>query len=70
MRDFVFTTVKRHESEEILDENDLPWQLNIFSHVEHGFSVRCDLSDPRQKLAKEQAFTQAVAWFNEYVLKA
>ncbi|KAJ5105717.1 hypothetical protein NUU61_003064 [Penicillium alfredii] len=67
VRDFVFTTAKRHESEEILDKLDIPYQINMFSDVEHGFSVRCDMSKPRQKFAKEQAFSQAVAWFNQYL---
>ncbi|OOQ82259.1 dienelactone hydrolase family protein [Penicillium brasilianum] len=67
VRDFIFTTAKRHESEEILDSLDVPYQINMFSDVEHGFSVRCDLSKPRQKFAKEQAFSQAVAWFDQYL---
>ncbi|KAJ5612317.1 hypothetical protein N7510_005511 [Penicillium lagena] len=69
VRDFVFTTAKRHECEKILDTLEIPYQINMFSDVEHGFAVRCDLSKPRQKYAKEQAFTQAVAWFDEYVKK-
>ncbi|KAJ5460582.1 uncharacterized protein N7458_002134 [Penicillium daleae] len=67
VRDFVFTTAKRHESEEILDGLHVPYQINVFSDVEHGFAVRCDLSKPRQKFAKEQAFDQAVAWFDQYL---
>ena len=63
----MFTTAKRHESEEILDSLDVPYQINMFSDVEHGFAVRCDLSQPRQKFAKEQAFSQAVAWFDQYL---
>jgi len=53
----------------ILDKMEIPYQINMFSDVEHGFAVRCDLSKPRQKYAKEQAFRQAVAWFDEYVKK-
>lgn len=63
----MFTTAKRHESEEILDSLDDPYQINLFSDVEHGFAVRCDMSKPRQKFAKEQAFRQAVAWFDQYL---
>jgi hypothetical protein len=43
--------------------------MNLFSDVEHGFAVRADISKPRVKFAKEQAFYQAVAWFDEYVKK-
>ena len=48
----------------------MPYQLSLFSDVQHGFAARCDLSKPREKFAKEQAFFQAVNWFNEYVKKA
>ncbi|KAJ6072864.1 hypothetical protein N7467_010949 [Penicillium canescens] len=68
VRDIVFTSAKRHESEEILDKLDVPHQINLFSDVEHGFAVRCDLSKPRQKFAKEQVFAQAVAWFDQYLI--
>ncbi|KAJ5169867.1 Dienelactone hydrolase family protein [Penicillium coprophilum] len=65
--DSIFTTQLRHESEEILIKAGQPWQINLFSGVSHGFGVRADLSDPKQKWAKEQAFCQAVAWFNQYL---
>ncbi|ROW13597.1 hypothetical protein VPNG_04624 [Cytospora leucostoma] len=65
--DVIFTKEKRHESEEILAKLDLPYQLNLFSHVYHGFAVRCDLSVKKQKIAKEAAFAQAVQWFNSYL---
>ncbi|KAJ5503899.1 Dienelactone hydrolase [Penicillium fimorum] len=65
--DSIFTTQLRHESEETLIKAGQPWQINLFSGVSHGFGVRADLSDPKQKWAKEQAFCQAVAWFNQYL---
>lgn len=65
--DHIFPAEKRHETEEILTKMDVPWQINLFSDVEHGFAVRCDLSDKKQKFAKEQAFYQAVQWFDHYV---
>jgi len=66
--DGIFPADKRHRSEEILKETKLPYQINLFSSVEHGFAVRCDTSVKAQKFAKEQAFLQAVAWFDEYLL--
>jgi hypothetical protein len=30
--------------------------------------VRADLKDKRKKFAKEQAFFQAVQWFDEYLI--
>ncbi|KAJ5374571.1 hypothetical protein N7517_006577 [Penicillium concentricum] len=65
--DSIFTTQLRHESEDTLIKAGQPWQINLFSGVSHGFGVRADLSDPKQKWAKEQAFCQAVAWFNQHL---
>lgn len=58
---------KRHESEGILSKLDVPWQINLYSGVSHGFAVRGDLSDPKIKFAKEQAFLQAVHWFDQWI---
>lgn len=68
--DQIFPAEKRRQSEDILMKSDHPWQLTLYSDVEHGFSVRADLSKPRAKWAKEQAFYQAVQWFDEYIKKA
>lgn len=57
----------RHKSEEILKGTGLPYQINLYSGVEHGFSVRADISQKHAKFAKEQAFFQAIAWFDEWL---
>ncbi|KAK3903585.1 Alpha/Beta hydrolase protein [Staphylotrichum tortipilum] len=66
--DSIFPAEKRYRSEEILKEVGQPYQINLFSQVEHGFAVRCDPSVKVQRFAKEQAFLQAVTWFDEYLL--
>jgi dienelactone hydrolase len=66
--DQIFPAEKRHKSEEILFKTGQPYQINLFSGVVHGFSVRCDLSKKVEKFAKEKAFLQAVGWFDEYLL--
>ncbi|KAK3291119.1 dienelactone hydrolase [Chaetomium fimeti] len=66
--DSIFPTEKRHRSEVILKEGGKPYQINLFSQVQHGFAVRCDPSVKVERFAKEQAFLQAVTWFNEYLL--
>jgi len=66
--DGIFPTEKRHKSEEILIKTKQPYQINLFSGVEHGFAVRCDLTVPIQKWSKEQAFYQAVQWFDQYLV--
>ena len=65
--DQIFPAPKRRETEDILEKMSVPYQLNLFSDVEHGFAVRADLSKKPAKFAKEQAFLQAVAWFEEYL---
>ncbi|PYH43882.1 dienelactone hydrolase family protein [Aspergillus saccharolyticus JOP 1030-1] len=65
--DPIFSAEKRRESEEILGAGDLPWQISVYSDVEHGFAVRGDPKVQRARFAKEQAFKQAVAWFDEYL---
>ncbi|TRX96778.1 hypothetical protein FHL15_002084 [Xylaria flabelliformis] len=66
VNDFVFTTEKRRESEDILAKLGVPYQINLFSHVDHGFAVRCDMSVKEQATAKDIAFLQAVHWFDSY----
>jgi dienelactone hydrolase len=66
--DSIFTSEKRYRSEEILNATGLPYQINLFSGVAHGFAVRCDLKQENQRFAKEQALLQAIAWFDHYLL--
>ncbi|OCT46401.1 Protein AIM2 [Cladophialophora carrionii] len=65
--DHIFPAEKRHETEVILKELGLPYQINLYSGVEHGFAVRGDLNDRVQTYAKENAFLQAVQWFEEHL---
>ncbi|KAE9371857.1 alpha/beta-hydrolase [Stipitochalara longipes BDJ] len=65
--DQIFPAEKRHKSETILAETKQPYQINLYSGVVHGFSVRCDTSKKIEKFSKEQAFLQAVNWFDEHL---
>jgi dienelactone hydrolase len=65
--DHIFPDEKRHESETILRKVGLPWQLNVYSDVEHGFMSRGDLNSRQARFAKELAFLQAVQWFDEHL---
>lgn len=67
-RDAIFPSEKRYKSEEILQNTKIPYQIHLYSGVEHGFAVRCDLKVKAHKFAKEQAFLQAVAWFDHHLL--
>ncbi|KAL7621789.1 hypothetical protein AAE478_007288 [Parahypoxylon ruwenzoriense] len=66
--DTIFPAENRHKSEVILAKGGHPYQINLYSQVVHGFSVRCEISDKRQRFAKEQAFFQAVTWFDTWLL--
>lgn len=37
-----------------------------YGGTQHGFGVRANVSDPRQKFAKEEAFIQAVRFFQNW----
>ncbi|KAH8804454.1 dienelactone hydrolase [Xylogone sp. PMI_703] len=66
--DPVFTVEQRHKSEAILQKTSYPYQISLYSGVVHGFASRADASTKVQKFAKEQAFMQAVQWFDTWLL--
>ncbi|PHH69083.1 hypothetical protein CDD82_91 [Ophiocordyceps australis] len=65
--DFIFSTDKRHQSEEILKKTGQPYQINLYSGVVHGFAVRGKADVQVERFAKEQAFRQALIWFDEFL---
>lgn len=70
--DSIFPEEKRHRTEEMLKQLSLgpkkiSYQVVLYGGVSHGFGTRADLSDKRQKFAKEQAFIQAVQWFDHHL---
>lgn len=66
--DAIFPAEKRHRSEEILKENGNVYQMNLYSGVSHGFAVRCNVEERRERFGKEQAFKQAVEFFDYWLL--
>ncbi|KAH7238006.1 dienelactone hydrolase, partial [Fusarium solani] len=62
--DHLFPAEKRHETEDIFLNNGKDYHLTLCFKVEHGFATRCDLSKREQKWAKEQAFYEAIVWFD------
>lgn len=60
--DTIFTTEKRHASEDILIKTNVPWEISLYGAVSHGFAVRGDLKDEKLRYAMEAAFEQAVRW--------
>ena len=65
--DAIFPAEKRHKSEEILKKVKQPYQINLYSGVQHGFAVRADLKEKASKYAKETAFLQALQFFDYYL---
>lgn len=61
--DHIMTQELRVRSEGILAKVGVPWQISLYGGVSHGFAVRGDMSDPKQKFAIEAAFEQAKLWF-------
>jgi len=65
--DSIFPAEKRRETEDLLKDMSIPYQITLYSGVEHGFAVRADIFKKHVKYAKEAAFVQAVAWFDEFL---
>jgi dienelactone hydrolase len=66
--DVLFSSEKRQETETILKESNFPWQMNLYSGVQHGFAVRGDDDDPVARYAMNNAFLQALEWFKEHLI--
>ncbi|KAI1744839.1 dienelactone hydrolase [Xylaria scruposa] len=58
---------RRSQIEALLLNTTQPYTLSLYGSVSHGFGVRANISDPRQKFGKEQAFFQAVRWFDTWL---
>ena len=65
--DDIFPQKLRHESENTLKALGVPYQINLYSGVVHGFGVRCNPKVKAEKFAKESAFFQALQWFEEHL---
>ncbi|PBP20741.1 hypothetical protein BUE80_DR008305 [Diplocarpon rosae] len=44
-----------------------PYQINLYSHVGHGFSSNRGVKSKAEVYAKKQSFIQALQWFEEHV---
>jgi dienelactone hydrolase len=57
---------KRQDLMSLLLASNSTYQVNLYSHVGHGFAVRANASDPRAVYAKNDAFFQALQWFTSF----
>jgi len=49
------------------EDKKISYQMTLYSGVAHGFATRADLSDERQRWAKEEAAMQAIRWMDRFV---
>ncbi|KAI1385910.1 alpha/beta-hydrolase [Hypoxylon trugodes] len=57
---------RRTQVEALLLNTTHPYSYSLYGGVSHGFGVRANISDPKQKFGKEEAFFQAIRWFNAW----
>ena len=57
---------RRLEIENLLGESLKPFQVSLYSGTRHGFGTRGNISNPEERFGKEEAFFQAVRWFDKW----
>lgn len=57
---------RRHLIETLLKDTGLAYSVALYSGTSHGFGVRANVSVPQQRFGKEEAFFQAVRWFDTW----
>lgn len=62
--DFTFETEQRNKALDILKDAKKPYHLQVFSGVEHGFALRCDLNNPYERWCKEQSIRGIADYFD------
>ena len=65
--DSMMSAARRAEIEALLAKTAQPYQISLYSGTSHGFGVRANISVPVQKIGKEEAFLQAVRWFDNFL---
>ena len=66
--DHDFDRARAEETERILKERGLAdVQVVVYEGVEHGWTIRGDMSNPTQKNARDQAVQQVVGWFEKHL---
>lgn len=62
--DHTFPTEARNKGVGILREAKKPYHLQLFSGVEHGFALRCNLDVPYERWVKETSLKGIVNYFD------
>ncbi|KAF5246721.1 hypothetical protein FANTH_6791 [Fusarium anthophilum] len=64
--DQIFPQPRQAETEAILTKIGKPFTSVLYSGTTHGFAVRANASNPQQVFAKDEAFYQAVRFFDAW----
>jgi len=60
-------TVEKVKKELSEKKADIPFEINVFEDAVHGFAVRGDISNPKEKENKDAAANATIRWFNKYL---
>ncbi|KAJ9602715.1 hypothetical protein H2200_012909 [Cladophialophora chaetospira] len=62
--DHTFPTEARNRAIDILREDKKHYNLQLFSGVEHGFALRCNMDKPYERYVKEESLRAIAEWFD------
>lgn len=65
--DAMMPAARRTEITSLLQGTGKEYSFAVYGGTSHGFGVRVNVTDPRQKFAKEEAFLQAARWFTVWL---
>ncbi|CAK7205273.1 hypothetical protein SEUCBS139899_008040 [Sporothrix eucalyptigena] len=65
--DAMMPAARRTEITSLMQKSGKEYSFAVYGGTSHGFGVRVNVTDPRQKFAKEEAFLQAVRWFSVWL---
>ncbi|EJC99879.1 alpha/beta-hydrolase [Fomitiporia mediterranea MF3/22] len=64
--DHTFPTDLRRRAEDILVERKHDYHFQVFGGVSHGFAVRGDPNNSKERFAKEESARGIIAWFDRF----
>ncbi|KAI8994230.1 alpha/beta-hydrolase [Trametes punicea] len=63
-----YNRARAEETEKILRARGMrDVQVVVYEGVRHGWTIRANLADPRQRKARDDAVRQVVGWFEKYL---
>ncbi|OSX59650.1 hypothetical protein POSPLADRAFT_1075258 [Postia placenta MAD-698-R-SB12] len=67
--DHGYDGARGRETEKILKGKGLTEvEMHVYDGVNHGWTLRCNMEDPKQKAAREEAKERAIGWFEKYLV--